>query len=409
MSLKQWLWLLVWLLIFLILFCVWDKLNYFKDNNSQIVQTTPTVQTIKDNESNDQTTKHRDVYLKIIKDQEAIKISGIFPNKEAADKIVSAYSKLSPSVDTSDIMIHKDAQNDEIIDLAISMQDELSQFDSGYIDYSDKKLVIDGITDNENVKENILKKASSLTGITLDNKVIVRDNANKQDSDEAILEDINDIKDSLHLNKGIPTIASELKDKNIDSNANTKPDNQVKSSNKIKEESKNRDNKANLDENSDKNSNSGANTKENKQKEIKKIASQKRHISKNKKQNSSKNAQKELNNILKYKKVEFVYAKDRLTKKGQRVINRVVKVLNKYKNINIEIGGHTDSDGTKSRNRILSKRRANAIKTYLTKKGIASSRLKAVGYGESRPIVKNDSAKNKQKNRRVEFKVMGEK
>jgi len=123
---------------------------------------------------------------------------------------------------------------------------------------------------------------------------------------------------------------------------------------------------------------------------------------------STKDIQKELNNLLKIKKVEFVFAKDILTSKGKKTVDEVAKILNKYKNIKVEIGGHTDSVGTKKRNQILSQKRANAVKKYLISKKIDAKRLKAVGYGESKPLVKNNSSKNRQINRRVEFKIIGE-
>jgi OOP family OmpA-OmpF porin len=71
----------------------------------------------------------------------------------------------------------------------------------------------------------------------------------------------------------------------------------------------------------------------------------------------------------------------------------------------IEIGAHTDSDGTDAANQALSERRAEAVVEYLVREGVAGTMLKAIGYGESRPIAPNDSPENKQKNRRVEFTV----
>jgi len=127
-----------------------------------------------------------------------------------------------------------------------------------------------------------------------------------------------------------------------------------------------------------------------------------------KSEQSTKDIQKELNDLLKIKKVEFVFAKDILTAKGKKTVDEVAKILKKHKNIKVEIGGHTDSVGTKKNNKILSQKRANAVKRYLISKKIDAKRLKAVGYGESRPLVKNNSSKNRQINRRVEFKIIGE-
>ncbi|MGL5116176.1 MAG: OmpA family protein, partial [Beijerinckiaceae bacterium] len=71
----------------------------------------------------------------------------------------------------------------------------------------------------------------------------------------------------------------------------------------------------------------------------------------------------------------------------------------------IEIGAHTDSDGSDVYNQDLSERRAKSVVEYLVREGVAGTILKAVGYGESRPIAPNDTPENKQKNRRVAFIV----
>ena len=71
----------------------------------------------------------------------------------------------------------------------------------------------------------------------------------------------------------------------------------------------------------------------------------------------------------------------------------------------IEIGAHTDNEGTPARNKALSDRRAQAVVDFLIREGVAQSALKAIGYGQARPIAPNNSPANMQKNRRVEFTV----
>jgi OOP family OmpA-OmpF porin len=71
----------------------------------------------------------------------------------------------------------------------------------------------------------------------------------------------------------------------------------------------------------------------------------------------------------------------------------------------IEISAHTDTDGTTAYNLDLSERRAQAVLEFLVREGVAGTNLKAVGYGETKPIAPNDTPENKQKNRRVEFTV----
>jgi OmpA-OmpF porin, OOP family len=71
----------------------------------------------------------------------------------------------------------------------------------------------------------------------------------------------------------------------------------------------------------------------------------------------------------------------------------------------IEIGAHTDTDGSPVYNQDLSERRARSVVEFLVREGVAGTNLKSVGYGETKPIAPNDTPANKQKNRRVEFTV----
>ncbi|HVV84170.1 MAG TPA: OmpA family protein [Kofleriaceae bacterium] len=73
----------------------------------------------------------------------------------------------------------------------------------------------------------------------------------------------------------------------------------------------------------------------------------------------------------------------------------------------ITIEGHTDDRGNDAYNLDLSQRRAESVRRYLITQGIAGERLDAVGYGETRPIVPNDSNAHRSANRRVEFKLEG--
>lgn len=74
--------------------------------------------------------------------------------------------------------------------------------------------------------------------------------------------------------------------------------------------------------------------------------------------------------------------------------------------LRIEIQGHTDDVGKDSDNLLLSQNRANAVRDWLIGKGISASRLTSVGYGESQPLVPNDSDESRAKNRRTQFKVI---
>lgn len=81
-------------------------------------------------------------------------------------------------------------------------------------------------------------------------------------------------------------------------------------------------------------------------------------------------------------------------------------LLKDNRNIKIEIAGHTDAVGSDSDNLELSKNRANSVLKYLVGKGIASDRIVAKGYGETKFIAPNTTEEGKQLNRRVEFVIL---
>lgn len=87
-------------------------------------------------------------------------------------------------------------------------------------------------------------------------------------------------------------------------------------------------------------------------------------------------------------------------------LDRVVELLTENPKMKIEVAGHTDSVGSAASNRTLSENRASAVRNYLIEKGVSSARLVSKGYGESRPIAKNDTEEGRQENRRVEFRVV---
>lgn len=72
----------------------------------------------------------------------------------------------------------------------------------------------------------------------------------------------------------------------------------------------------------------------------------------------------------------------------------------------IEIGGHTDSEGSDAYNLKLSDGRAKSVVNYMKMKGIGAERMKAVGYGESKPIDTNNTEEGRAVNRRVEFTLL---
>ena len=88
------------------------------------------------------------------------------------------------------------------------------------------------------------------------------------------------------------------------------------------------------------------------------------------------------------------------------LLDEVVGVMTDAPGIRIAVHGHTDSRGSAVYNRELSRRRAAAVVTYLTSKGIALGRLEAHGFGADQPLASNDTDQGRAANRRVEFKIL---
>ena len=91
------------------------------------------------------------------------------------------------------------------------------------------------------------------------------------------------------------------------------------------------------------------------------------------------------------------------------LLDKVSEILKNYPDVEVEIGGHTDSTGTDEINEILSLSRARSVKLYLVNLGIDSGRLKTVGYGAGKPIENNSSPAGRSKNRRTEINIVKEK
>jgi outer membrane protein OmpA-like peptidoglycan-associated protein len=90
------------------------------------------------------------------------------------------------------------------------------------------------------------------------------------------------------------------------------------------------------------------------------------------------------------------------------VLQSINDILKEYPNSNFMIEGHTDSDGSNALNQTLSENRAAAVRNWLVEKGINTDRLKSTGYGETKPIASNKTAKGKAENRRVEVSLIKE-
>lgn len=101
----------------------------------------------------------------------------------------------------------------------------------------------------------------------------------------------------------------------------------------------------------------------------------------------------------------FDFDSSKLKPQSKPILDEVAKYLGQESATNLSIEGHTDSVGTKDYNLKLSLRRANAVREYLVKKAsLQPSRLKASGFGFSKPVATNKTAAGRAQNRRVVFK-----
>lgn len=103
----------------------------------------------------------------------------------------------------------------------------------------------------------------------------------------------------------------------------------------------------------------------------------------------------------------FESGKFELLTDSKAELGKLIGFLKKNTSMQIEIGGHTDNEGTDAANLILSQNRAKAVYNYLTENGIDAARLSYKGYGETMPLVSNSTAEGRANNRRTEFKVIG--
>ncbi|HCS47268.1 MAG TPA: hypothetical protein DIW61_03045 [Candidatus Aminicenantes bacterium] len=91
---------------------------------------------------------------------------------------------------------------------------------------------------------------------------------------------------------------------------------------------------------------------------------------------------------------------------SQTNLAELAKILNKYPDTNILIEGHTDNTGSDDYNMSLSKDRAQTVAFYMATLEVKSARFSTAGYGETQPIVMNDTPEGRQKNRRVDIAVI---
>lgn len=104
--------------------------------------------------------------------------------------------------------------------------------------------------------------------------------------------------------------------------------------------------------------------------------------------------------------LEFDVAKYTIKPVSYTELNLLVEYMQLKTTIAIEIIGHTDNKGSEVENKKLSLARAESVKNYLVKKGIAAIRIKTAGKGDAEPIADNNTEEGRQQNRRTEIKFI---
>lgn len=112
-----------------------------------------------------------------------------------------------------------------------------------------------------------------------------------------------------------------------------------------------------------------------------------------------------LDRVAQQDRVKFENGSANLSTKSLGLLDEIVEVATDCPALSIKVTGHTDDTGNAIFNRDLSKARADAVISYLVRRGIEGDRLTAIGAGSTRPIASNDDAAGRQANRRIEFEI----
>jgi len=103
--------------------------------------------------------------------------------------------------------------------------------------------------------------------------------------------------------------------------------------------------------------------------------------------------------------IRFESGRSNIDADSAGLLDHLIEIALRCAATNIEVVGHTDSDGDGPANQTLSERRAQAVVDYLVKAGLPASRFAAIGYGSTQPVAANDTDEGKARNRRIEFVV----
>ncbi|MET2987110.1 OmpA family protein [Herbaspirillum seropedicae] len=112
-----------------------------------------------------------------------------------------------------------------------------------------------------------------------------------------------------------------------------------------------------------------------------------------------------LDNTLANRVVSFESGRATLTPEGKRILDEIAATMLQLKGRRVEIIGNTDNEGLRASNISLSLARADAVKAYLSTKGVDDSLLTTSGQGPDRPVASNATSEGRARNRRIEFRI----
>lgn len=101
----------------------------------------------------------------------------------------------------------------------------------------------------------------------------------------------------------------------------------------------------------------------------------------------------------------FAVGSSQLSTPAKGRLQEVAKVLRNTPMAQVVVAGYTDSTGSSLANQDLSRKRAEAVRTYLVRQGVGSQRIEMAGYGDASPVASNDTSLGRKSNRRVEIEV----
>jgi outer membrane protein OmpA-like peptidoglycan-associated protein len=110
--------------------------------------------------------------------------------------------------------------------------------------------------------------------------------------------------------------------------------------------------------------------------------------------------------IIQLENILFRQSRPDLLPSSQDELDKLISFMKKYPTVEIELSGHTDNVGNPNLNQKLSEQRVVVVKNNLIRNGVNESRIQTVAYGGSKPLADNRTEAGRQKNRRVEMKIL---